>query len=173
MSDAPQDTAPPATDLSPGAPTLNFLGQYIKDMSFEAPLAPEIFNVLREQSPEMDVTIDANVRQVEGTIFEVTVSVTLNAKVGEKTAFILELVYGCIVQINPQLVPQEYAHSLLLIEVPRHMFPFVRQIIANTTASGGFPPVMVQMVDFADLYRRKFGTPGELGPTPPPPPAVH
>ncbi len=173
MSDTPQDTAPPATDLAPGTPTLNFLGQYIKDMSFEAPLAPEIFNVLREQSPDMDVTIDANVRQVEGTIFEVTIAVTLNAKVGEKTAFILELVYGCIAQINPQLVPQEYAHSLLLIEVPRHMFPFVRQIIANTTSTGGFPPVMMQMVDFADLYRRKFGTPGEPGQAPPPTPAVH
>ena len=173
MSDAPQDTAPPAMDPALAAPMLSFLGQYIKDMSFETPLAPEIFSVLREQSPDMEVSIDAAVRQMEGPVFEVTVSVSMEAKAGYKTAFILELVYGCIVQLNPQLVPQEHAHSLLLIEVPRHMFPFVRQIVAQITSTGGFPPVMVQMIDFAELYRRKFGNSGEAGQNPAPPPAVH
>jgi preprotein translocase subunit SecB len=164
MSDATQDPAPPAPDdaqnAAPGAPPLRFLGQYIKDLSFEAPLAPDIFNILRDQSPEMDVTLDAAVRQIEGPLFDVTISVSLDAKAGDKTAFILELVYGCVAEVNPQVVPQEYAHSLLLIEVPRHMYPFVRQIVADTTGAGGFPPLMMQMVDFADLYRRKFGAKG-------------
>jgi preprotein translocase subunit SecB len=171
MSDAPQDTAPQASD-PPIAPPLQFLGQYIKDLSFEAPLAPDIFNALRETSPDMSITIDANVRQIEGPIFEVIVTVSLDAKAGEKTAFIMELAYGCVVELNTKLVPQEYAHSLLLIEVPRHMFPFVRQIVSHTTGAGGFPPVMVQMIDFADLYRRKFGPPGQT-PEAPLPPAVH
>jgi len=163
MSDATEDPAPPASDAAPGAPgtpPLRFLGQYIKDLSFEAPLAPDIFNILRDQSPDMEVTLDAAVRQIEGPVFEVTISVSLDAKAGEKTAFILELVYGCVAEVNSQLVPQEYAHSLLLIEVPRHMYPFVRQIVADTTGSGGFPPLMMQMVDFADLYRRKFAPKG-------------
>ncbi len=171
MSDAPQDTAPEANDV-PAAPPLQFLGQYIKDLSFEAPLAPDIFNILRETPPDMGITIDANARQIEGPLFEVVVTVNLDAKAGEKTAFIMELTYAAVVEVNTQVVPQEYAHSLLLIEVPRHLFPFVRQIVSHTTGAGGFPPVMVQMIDFADLYRKKFGTPGQM-PEAPPAPAVH
>lgn len=174
MSDAPQDTSPPAAEGTLPAAPLRFLGQYIKDLSFEAPLAPDIFNVLRDEAPGMDVTIDAGVRQLEGPMFEVTITVSLDAKASEKTAFIMELVYGCVVELNPQAVPQEYAHSLLLIEVPRHMFPFVRQIVANVTSAGGFPPLMIQVVDFADLYRRKFGIPtGATQEPAPQPPAVH
>ena len=159
MSDAPSDSppqAPPGDPTQPSAPPLRFLGQYIKDLSFEVPLAPEIFNVMRQQGPDMDVTIDASVRQIEGPVFEVAIATSLNAKIGEKTAFIMELVYACVAEVNPQVVPQEYVHSLLLIEAPRHLFPFLRQIVAETTGNGGFPPLMLQMVDFAELYRRKF-----------------
>ncbi len=176
MSDATQDPAPPAPENGPdtaaGTPPLRFLGQYIKDLSFEAPLAPDIFNILRQQSPDIEVTVDAGVRQLEGPVFEVTISVSIDAKTGEKTAFILELVYGCVAEVNPQLVPQEYAHSLLMIEAPRHMYPFVRQIVADVTGTGGFPPLMMQMVDFADLYRRKFAA-NNGGQMPAEAPAVH
>jgi preprotein translocase subunit SecB len=159
MSDVPSDSPPQAPQgdpTQPSPPPLRFLGQYIKDMSFETPLAPEIFNILRQQAPEMDVTIDAAVRQIEGPVFEVTVSTSLNARAGDKTAFIMELVYACVAEVNPQAVPQEYVHSLLLIEVPRYLFPFLRQIVAETTGNGGFPPLMLQVVDFAEMYRRKF-----------------
>jgi len=178
MSDAPSDisgtTPPPEGQDANQAPTppLQFLGQYIKDLSFEAPLAPDIFNVMREAGPEMNVTIDAAVRQIDGPLFEVTITVSLEARVSEKTAFILELVYGCVVRVNPQVVPEEYVHSLMLIEVPRHMFPFVRQIVAEITGNGGFPPLMMQMVDFAELYRRKF-QPQEAAAAQPEAPAVH
>jgi preprotein translocase subunit SecB len=160
MSDATQDPTRPAPDAGQddpmGLPPLKFLGQYIKDLSFEVPLAPDIFNILRERSPDIEVTVDAGARQIEGAVFEVTVSVSLDAKAGDKTAFILELVYGCVAEVNPKKVPQEYAHSLLMIEAPRHLYPFVRQIVAEVTGAGGFPPLMMQMVDFADMYRRKF-----------------
>ncbi len=162
MSDTPQDTPPPgipdAAGTPPGGVPLRFLAQFIKDLSFEAPNAPEIFNVMRQegQGPEMTVTIDATVRQVEGPVFEVSLSVQLEARSGDKVAFILELIFNTIVEIDPQAVPPEYVHSLLLIEVPRHSFPFARQIVAETTANGGFPPLMLQVVDFAELYRRKF-----------------
>ncbi|MSO72122.1 MAG: protein-export chaperone SecB [Rhodospirillaceae bacterium] len=173
MSDAPQDSPPPATDNAPPIAPLRFLGQFIRDLSFEAPLAPEIFNNLRDGAPEMTITIDAAARQIEGPTFDVTISVQLEAKIVEKTAFILELVYGCVVELNAAVVPPEYAHSLVLIEVPRHLFPFVRQIVAETTGAGGFPPVMLQMVDFADLYRRKFAPQAAAGQEPGPAPAVH
>ena len=156
MSDAPEDTAPPTPGSQAPVTPLRFLGQFIKDLSFEAPHAPEIFNILRQQAPAIPITIDANVRQLDGPVFEVTLTVHLEATVAEKTAFIFELLYGCVVELNPEAVPQEYAHSLLLIEVPRYMFPFVRQIVSETTGSAGFPPLLLQMVDFADLYRKKF-----------------
>jgi preprotein translocase subunit SecB len=162
MSDAPQDTTPDTAEVSgegAGIP-LRFLGQFIKDLSFETPHAPEIFNILRTTPPSIPISLDTAVRQLEGPVFEVTLSVHLEAKAGDKTAFIMELVYGCIAEVNTAAVPQEYAHSLLLIEVPRHIFPFVRQLVSEITGNAGFPPLMLQMVDFADLYRKKFA-PGE------------
>ena len=187
MNDAPPgtpgETAPPAADTHQLVAPFRFLGQFIKDLSFETPHAPEIFSDLRGQSPEMEMLLDNTVRQLDGAIFEVTLSVNLTAKIGEKTAFILELVYNSVVELNPQLVPQEHAHPLLLIEVPRHMFPFVRQIVAEITTSAGFPSLLLQIVDFTDMYRRKFasGVPGSeagaeepAGAEPPPaPPSVH
>jgi preprotein translocase subunit SecB len=164
MSDTSSDMPanPPAgDDLAPPPAPVRFLAQFIRDLSFEVPGAPEIFSTLRDNTPEMTVTIDAAVKQIEGPTFDVTLSVSIEAKSGDKVAFILELAYGCIVELNPQMVPQEYAHSLLLIEVPRHMFPFVRLIVSNITGEGGFPPLNLQMVDFADIYRRKFAQPGE------------
>ncbi len=172
-SDTPNDQTPPDGDQLQ-APPLRFLGQFIKDLSFEAPLAPDIFNVMRQTGPEMNITIDANVRQIEGPTFEVTLAISLDAKVGDKTAFIMELLYGCVTEVNPQVVPEEYVHSLLLIEVPRHLFPFVRQIVSETTGAAGFPPLMMQMVDFAELYRRKFQpAEGSQPAAPPIAPAVH
>lgn len=186
--------APPGApgDTPPGAPLpetpevqqavvpMRFLAQFIKDLSFEAPHAPEIFNTMQNTPPEMDIVIDTGVRQLESTVFEVTMQVSLSAKIGDKSGFIMELTYNCVAELNPTVVPQEHAHPMLLIEAPRQMFPFVRQIVADTTGSGGFPPLFMQMVDFAELYRRKFvagreneaGVPGEA-PAAPAPPSVH
>lgn len=171
MSDMPQDTAAPETADTSGIP-VRFLGQFIKDLSFETPLAPEIFNILRQQAPSIPISLDTNVRQLEGPVFEVTLSVHLEAKAGDKTAFIMELVYGCVAEVNTAAVPQEYVHSLLLIEVPRHLFPFVRQLVSDITGNAGFPPLMLQMVDFADLYRKKFAN-AEGQPVPEPAPSIN
>ena len=174
MSDTPpdQDTAAPAANQPVLAP-LNIVGQYIKDMSFEVPGAPDIFNALRQQSPAIQVALDANVRQITGPLFEVVMNVQLEAKVGDKVAFIMELVYGTLAELNPQAVPEEHAHPVLLIEVPRLMFPFVRHIVSTTIATAGFPPVMLQIVDFADMYRKKFAEQGSPDAPADTTPAVH
>jgi preprotein translocase subunit SecB len=167
MSDA--DASQPAdADRLEGLPAqpLRIVGQFIKDMSFETPHVPEIFTLLRNQAPEIPITLDTNVRPLGGPSFEVTITVQLEATVGAKKAFIFELVYGAVVEINERLVPQEHVHPLLMIEVPRQLFPFVRQIVAETTANGGFPPLMLHVFDFADMYRRKFADPQASG-TPP------
>lgn len=167
MSDTsvPPSDAPPAggseplqLDTPPASP-IRILGQYIKDFSFETPHAPEIFNILRTEAPEIPIGLDTVVRQLSGPSFEVTLSVQLEAVAAGKKAFILELAYAAVVEVNPEIVPQEHVHPILMIEVPRQLFPFVRQLVAEVTGAGGFPPLMLQIFDFADLYRKKFGDP--------------
>ncbi len=137
------------------AAPIRFMGQYIKDLSFEVPNAPEIFNALRQKAPEIPITIDTAVNHVNADVFESALSVTLKAEVDGKTAFILELVYGCLVEVNSKAIAEEHIHPILHIEVPRHIFPFVRQIVGDLTAAGGFPPLLMQIVDFNEIYRRK------------------
>lgn len=175
----PPNSDPPISDATvldnPPASPIRIMGQYIKDLSFETPHAPEIFAALRTEAPEIPIGLDTVVRHIAGATFEVTLSVQLEAVVSGKKAFILELAYGAVVEINQQMIPEQHVHPVLMIEVPRQLFPFVRQLVADITGNGGFPPLMLQVFDFADMYRKKFGDPtavaapeGEQAP-----PAVH
>ncbi len=135
---------------------IQFLGQYIKDLSFEAPHTPDIFQELRETAPDIPIAIDVSVRELKESQYEVTLSVHVEATSGEKSVFILEVDYACVVKIGD--IGDEHVRPILMIEVPRQMYPFVRQIIADLTVQGGFPPLMLQLVDFIDLYRQKYET---------------
>ncbi|MHB1206284.1 MAG: protein-export chaperone SecB [Rhodospirillaceae bacterium] len=174
-SDAP-NSDPTILDNPPASP-IRIMGQYIKDLSFETPHAPEIFAALRTEAPEIPIGLDTVVRHIAGATFEVTLSVQLEAVVSGKKAFILELAYGAVVEINQQMIPEQHVHPILMIEVPRQLFPFVRQLVADITGNGGFPPLMLQVFDFADMYRKKFGDPTAMaapeGEQAPPAPAVH
>lgn len=133
---------------------IQFLGQFVKDLSFEAPHAPEIFQDLRQTAPDIPISIECTMRELKENQHEVVLNIHLEATVGDKPAFILELAYGCVVKLGD--VPADHVHPVLMIEVPRQMYPFVRQIVADTTVQGGFPPLMLQLVDFMDLYKRKY-----------------
>ncbi|MBL8643124.1 MAG: protein-export chaperone SecB [Rhodospirillaceae bacterium] len=146
-----------ANNAPPPAP-IRFLGQYVRDLSLEVPHAPGIFGEMRKRAPEIPITFDCAMQHLSGSIFEVTLNVTVNATLGDKPAFILELSYGATVEVDESLIPAEQLHAVLLIEIPRFLFPFVRQILSDMTTNGGFPPLLLQPVDFADLYTRKFGT---------------
>ncbi len=159
-SDAPEGDAPP-----PLAP-IRIMGQYIKDFSFEVPGAPEIYGVLQQQAPEIPISLDVTARPISDTAYEVSLAVQLEAELPDRKAFILELTYCAAVEVNKQVVADEHIHPLLMIEIPRQMFPFARQIVSDTTGHGGFPPLQLQMVDFAMLYRQKFGNPGQTPPEP-------
>jgi len=147
--------APGADQQQPVAP-IQFLGQFVKDLSFEAPHAPEIFQDLRQTAPDIPISIDCAMRELKEDQYEVMLNLHLEATVGDKTAFILEVAYGCVVKLGE--LPPEHVRPVLMIEVPRQMYPFVRQIVADATVQGGFPPLMLQLVDFMDLYRRKYAT---------------
>ncbi len=131
---------------------LAIAGQYIKDMSFEVPGAPEIFSQM-QKAPEIPIAVDVRVRQLGGNHFEVTLHFDIKANVDDKPGFVMELVYGAVVQAT---APQEHLQPLLMIEAPRLMFPFCRNLIADVTRDGGFPPLMLQPIDFVQLYRERM-----------------
>ncbi len=137
---------------------VNIQAQYIRDLSFENPEAPHSLRA-GESLPDMEVNIGMDARSIEGedtkNLYEVALSVTATAKRGDKTIFIAELVYGVTVIIG-DAVPEEQHHPILLIEIPRYAFPFARQILATATSQGGFPPLLLNPVDFQALYMERF-----------------
>ncbi|MBK1623396.1 protein-export chaperone SecB [Afifella marina] len=140
------------SQASAQGPGIHVLGQYIKDLSFENPSAP---NSLRPASanPSLDVNVNVNARPIADGQFEVELKLDAKASRGDETLFITEVVYAGLFQIRN--VPQEHLHPIILIECPRLLFPFARQILADATRQGGFPPLMIDPVDFAALYRQR------------------
>ncbi|MFC3125321.1 protein-export chaperone SecB [Pseudoroseomonas globiformis] len=140
--------------------------QYTKDLSFEVPGAPDIFTQLREQ-PRIDLALDVQARPLQqgGNVFEVALQIRADAQATlaegkTQTAFIAELVYCGIFTVN---VPQEHLEPLLLVECPRLLFPFARNILADVTRDGGFPPVLLSPIDFVALWQSRRGQSAENG----------
>jgi preprotein translocase subunit SecB len=133
-------------------PPLVINAQYVKDLSFEVPSAPGIFGQMQQRQPEIAIKVDVQVRTLEASIYEVVLDIRADCKSGETVAFILELTYGGVFTLN--VAPQD-VRPVLLIECPRMLFPFARQILASTTLTGGFLPLMLGPVDFAALYRKR------------------
>lgn len=134
------------------APPMIINAQYVKDLSFEAPNSPQIFTEMK-QAPEIAINVDVLAQKMQGeNMYNVDVRMKAEGKAEDKTAFLVEITYGAVVTINVQ---QEAVEPMLLIEVPRHMFPFIREIIADVTTKGGFPPLMIAPIDFTILYQQR------------------
>ncbi len=125
--------------------------QYIKDMSLEIPHAPEIFRELT-QAPAVDVQVEVNAHHMHDNFHNVSLSYRLNGDINGKKLFILELEYAAVVALN---VPEEHIKPVLMIEIPRMLFPFVRSIVANAMIDGGLPPIMLNPVDFAAMLHNR------------------
>ncbi|MGE5388631.1 MAG: protein-export chaperone SecB [Hyphomicrobiales bacterium] len=149
MTDTNGNGANPAAG---GAPALNALVQYLKDFSFENPNAPTSLGP-QEKAPDISIQVNVNARQLAPTDFEV--SLTLDAKAGDgaNLLFKLDLEYGGVFRLLN--IPQEQVHPIVMIECPRLLFPFVRQIVADATRDGGFPPLYIDPIDFVALYQQK------------------
>lgn len=133
--------------------------QYVRDLSFENPNAPDALRA-GEKPPEMDINIGMDARKIEDAeikdLYEVVLNVRAAATRDNDPVFIAELQYGVTASIGAD-VPEDNHHPLLLIEMPRLAFPFVRQIMADVTVQGGFPPLLLNPVDFHALYMQRFG----------------
>ena len=147
-SSARQPTGPGAP-LPPQQLIIN--AQYIKDLSFENPRAPAS---LRQQTsqPAVEINVDVSAQGMGLDNYEVVLTIKASAKAQDETMFIIELAYGAI--ITARNLPQEMVSAIVLVETPRLIFPFARNIIAETTRDGGFPPLMINPIDFAELRRR-------------------
>ena len=155
MSDTSQ--TPPNAGQNPGpgqTPPLTVHGQYIKDLSFENPRAPQ--SLIEQKQPQLSLNVSVNTRQFDPKTFEVSLNIEATAQTPEKEPlFMLELVYAGTVSLAAE-VPQEAVGPLLFIETPRLLFPFARSIVANATREAGFPPLNIAPVDFVTLYRNQL-----------------
>jgi len=119
------------------------------------PGAPEVYVSVKEP-PRVDLALDVQARPLEagGNVYEVSLKIRADAKVGETPCFIAELAYCGVFTVN---VPQEHLEPVLLVECPRLLFPFARNILADVTRDGGFPPVMLAPIDFVALWQSRRG----------------
>lgn len=134
------------------APSINVLTQYIKDFSFENPNAPKSLQP-QEKMPEIDLQVNVSANPLTDSEFESELKMSGSAKSDGVVLFAFELVYAGIFRMMN--VPKEQLHPAVMIECPRLMFPFARQIIAEAVRNGGFPPLYMDPIDFVALYRQQ------------------
>ncbi len=140
-----------AEDTQKQTPAVVFNNQYIKDLSLEIPFAPEIFREIKE-APKVNIDVDINAKNLGESYYNVDLHITINGDINEKKLFVLELTYSSVVNIN---VPEEHLEPVLLIEVPRLLFPFARNVVTQCLTEGGLPPFMINPIDFGAIYAAK------------------
>ncbi len=138
--------APPDTSFT-------IVRQYIKDLSFENPNAPGIYGHMSE-GPAIRISVDINPALLAERRHEVAVGLQVRAVKADKVAFVLELQYAGVVVVGDSLSEDE-TDRLLEIETPRHLFPFIRAVVAGMTRDGGFPPLLLNPIDFAQVYQMR------------------
>ena len=131
--------------------SINISHQYVKDLSFESPGAPELFIAPQNEAPNITIDYGVDAQRLSEKQYEVTLSVDASAAVGDAPLFITELKYAAIAEIGE--IPEQHLHAFIMIEIPRLLFPFARSIVANAVSEGGFPPFLLQPVDFVEMYR--------------------
>ena len=138
----------------PAPPQLNVLAQYVKDFSFENPNAPSSLSSFQQSQPAINIQINVQVNAINATDFEVVLKTEGKAEREGKVLFSFDLSFGGVFRI--QNVPQESLHPVVMIECPRLLFPFSREIVAAAVRNGGFPPLLLDPVDFVALYRQSL-----------------
>ncbi|MHA1558187.1 MAG: protein-export chaperone SecB [Alphaproteobacteria bacterium] len=128
-------------------------GQYIKDLSFENPNPLTHVSKIGDKQSEMKVNLHVQTNNIHENVYEVVLDIKSEAKRKDNVIFIVELSYAGIVALEN--IPDDIVAPLLMIDVPAFLFPFARQIIANTTNQGGFPPLLLAPIDFGDLYEQQ------------------
>ena len=135
----------------PIAPAIAIRAQYVKDFSYENPNAPMSLSATKGQ-PDIEVNVDVHAETLSDVDYEVLLRIEATGKHADTTAFVLELLYGGVFSL--QGIAEESRQAVCLIECPRIIFPFARRIIADATRDAGYPPLLLDPIDFAALYRQ-------------------
>ena len=138
-------------------PRLAILTQYVKDLSFENPKAPYGLQPGAPR-PEIQINVDVQASQLAAEQYEVNIQLNIQARSGEEPVFLIELTYGGVFGLAN--IEPEHVQPLLLIECPRLLFPFARRVVADCSRDGGFPPLMIDPIDFVALFRRRVADQG-------------
>lgn len=169
MAETNAGAAAPGAQGAQGAesekvPPLTLTAQYVKDLSFENPGAPQSLADLNPP-PNIEVNVDVEARQLSGQFYEALVHIQAKATREDKTFFVVEVSYGGLCTVA-EGVPAEHVQPLVMIEGPRLLFPFARAVISDAVRDGGLPPLLINPIDFAGLYQQmqanaKAATKGE------------
>ena len=152
-SSNPADSAAAAQGAPGQEPPLAIRGQYIRDLSFEIPGAPESISGLKG-APNVDINIEVATRDLETNTYEVALSIRCEAKTETASIFILELTYAGVFTLTGLSADQ--LKPALYIECPRYLFPFARSIVASLTQESSLPPMLINPIDFAALYQARY-----------------
>jgi preprotein translocase subunit SecB len=159
------DVFPTSTQSSTPGIVYTVSTQYVKDFSFENPRAPHIFAQAANQAPQVSVSVSVAGQKLSDTLYEIVLDITAEAKQGDDVVFLAELSYAGVVLARDD-VPQTHLEPLLMIEVPRMLFPFARAILSSATRDGGFPPLLLAPVNFEALYEHQKAAAAEKTETP-------
>ena len=138
--------------MSDEQPVFSIEKIYVKDLSIEVPNAPQIF--LERETPGIEVQIQSAATAIGDGLFEVALTVTVNAKEGEKAFFLVEVVKAGIFQIRN--VPEQDMEPILAVACPNILFPYARETISDAVNRAGFPPVILAPVNFESLYQQRL-----------------
>lgn len=153
MSNGTNGAAPEAGNAEAPPPQVNVLGQYIKDLSFENPGAPRSLRG-PGKNPNIQINVNVQAQPIGDDVYEVVLSMEAAAKNEEGTLYNLELIYAGGFRLRN--LPPQALKPVLFIECPALLFPFVRRLVADLTREGGFPPLLLDPIDFVALFRQRM-----------------
>ncbi len=133
-------------------PAAGLITQYVKDLSVENPNSPDVFQW--QDQPNIDVQFNIGADQVNDEVHEVTLKVNIEAKTEQGSAYLVELAYCGLVGVRN--LPEDQTHAFLFAEAPRLLFPFARRVVADAVRDAGFPPLMMDPIDFNGLYLQQL-----------------
>ncbi|MBT9521487.1 MAG: protein-export chaperone SecB [Dechloromonas sp.] len=125
---------------------------YVKDLSVEVPNAPEIF--LEREAPQVEIQLNTGGRTVGDSVYEVVLTVTVTAKMGDKTVFLVEVGQAGIFRI--QNVPEDQIEPLIAVACPNILFPYAREAVSDSVSRAGFQPIVLQPVNFEGMYMQRL-----------------
>ena len=133
------------------APQVGMISQYVKDLSFENPNAPAVYQW--QTQPQIEVQFNIGTNQLAEDVFEVALKIEVIARADSNTAFAVDLLYAGLFAMRN--LPAEQIQPFLLAEAPRLLFPFARRVVSDAIRDGGFPPLLLDPIDFGQLYMER------------------